>query len=111
MKLTRTVKVGIAGVVTVAALVAGGAAYALGDDDGDVVATGPDGDRARAAALALLPGGIANSVERDNEAGATWEVEVTRADGKTVDVRLDAAYQVVVIEGDTENEKDEKGEN
>ena len=45
----------------------------------------------------------ANSVERDSEDGATWEVEVTKPDGTTVDVRLDQGYAVVVIEGDTED--------
>jgi hypothetical protein len=42
-------------------------------------------------------------VERDGENGATWEVEVTKTNGKTVDVRLDANYKVVVIEGDGED--------
>jgi len=59
-------------------------------------------NKLRAAALRLLPGGTANSVERDNENGATWEVEVTKTNGKTVDVRLDAAYKLVVIEDDSE---------
>ena len=63
--------------------------------------SGPDADEAKAAALAKLGGGTANSVERDNENGATWEVEVTK-NGKTVDVRLDAAYKVIVVEGDSE---------
>ena len=45
--------------------------------------------------------GAASFVERDDENGATWEVEVTK-NGKTVDVRLDAAYKVVVVEGDSE---------
>jgi len=87
----------------VTALVLGGAgvAYAA-TDDGDGQATGPGADRARAAALSLLEGGTANSVERDSENGATWEVEVTKADGSTVDVRLDADFALVVIEGDGE---------
>jgi len=41
-------------------------------------------------------------VERDSENGATWEVEVTRTDGTTVDVRLDESFHEVVIEGDSE---------
>jgi outer membrane lipoprotein SlyB len=45
-------------------------------------------------------------VERDGENGATWEVEVTKTDGKTVDVRLDESYELVVVEGDDER-KDE----
>ena len=44
----------------------------------------------------------ANAVERDSEDGATWEVEVTRADGSTVDVRLDEHLALVVVEGDSE---------
>lgn len=87
----------------------GGATYAVagGGDDGDKQDTGPGADRARAAALELVKGGKVNAVERDNEDGATWEVEVSRPDGKEVDVRLDENYGVVVIEGDTEDEKGE----
>jgi hypothetical protein len=92
---------------SVLALAAGGAgvAIATGGDDGDEQATGPGADRARAAALEIVKGGKANAVERDGEDGATWEVEVTRSDGKTVDVRLDENYDVVVIEGDSEEDK------
>ena len=103
MRLTRNrlIAVGVA-----AALVVGGAgaafAVAGGGDDGDQQASGPGADRARAAALAAVPGGTANAVERDGENGATWEVEITRPGGGTVDVRLDDRYGVVVIEGDTE---------
>lgn len=90
----------------VLALGAGGAgiAQAVSGDDGDSGATGPGADRARAAALRLYPGGHANSVERDSENGATWEVEVTAADGKTVDVRLDESYHLVVAESDSEED-------
>ena len=99
-------------------LIAGGAALAIGaggvgaavatggGDDGDRQATGPGADRAREAALALFPGGRANSVERDSEDGATWEVEVTKRDGRTVDVRLDRGYGLVVVEGDSESADD-----
>jgi hypothetical protein len=45
-------------------------------------------------------------VETDNENGATYEVEVTKPDGTTVDVRLDENDKVVVIEGD-----DDSGDN
>jgi Peptidase propeptide and YPEB domain len=94
----------IAGAVaaTVALGVTGGAvAFAGGDDEGPPV-TGPTADRAVAAALAETGGGRANAVERDSENGATFEVEVTRPDGKTVDVRLDGDYQVVIVESDSE---------
>ena len=45
-------------------------------------------------------------MERDSENGATWEVEVTKPDGNTVDVRLDQNYQLVVVEGDSESSGD-----
>ncbi len=92
----------IAGLGAVAALSVSGAAMASGDD-GDANVTGPEADAATTAALAATQGGTANSVERDSENGATWEVEVTQPDGTTVDVRLDADYAVVVIEGDSES--------
>ena len=91
-------------IAATAALALGGATWAIagsGDDDASV--SGPGADKAKAAALAHLGGGTANAVERDNEDGATWEVEVTK-NGKTVDVRLDAAYKVVVVEGDSEQD-------
>ena len=83
-----------------AAVVASGAA--LADDDGEGRVTGAKADEATAAALKATGGGTANAVELDDENGATWEVEVTKKDGTTVDVRLDENYAVVVIEGDSE---------
>jgi uncharacterized membrane protein YkoI len=85
-----------------AALIASGAALASNDDDGEGKVTGAQADEATAAALKATGNGRANSVELDSENGATWEVEVTKPDGNTVDVRLDENYAVVVIEGDTE---------
>jgi len=94
----------VAGAVVIAG-VAGGVAVATGDD-GDVHVTGPEAKAAREAALDAMGGGTAGSVERDDEDGATWEVEVTREGGGTVDVRLDEDYRVVVIEGDHETGDD-----
>jgi peptidase YpeB-like protein len=102
MKLTRRYMIAAGAVLALAAGGLGAANAFGGGDEGDEHATGPAADRARDAALALFPGGRANSVERDSEDGATWEVEVTRTDGKTVDVRLDAGYGLVVVEGDSE---------
>lgn len=90
----------IAGAALAVALAGGALAIAGGDDEGTV--TGAQAERAVKAALSATDGGTANSVERDDENGAVWEVEVTKPDGSTVDVRLDAAYHVVVIEGDEE---------
>ena len=97
----------VAGIAAVAALVLGGAAIAgsqgvgpFGDDEASL--TGPTADRAKAAALRITGGGKANAVERDSEHGATYEVEVTKPNGKTVDVYLDASYNVVSVDRDSE---------
>ena len=88
------------------ALAAGGAgtAIATGGSDEGGGATGPGADQATAAALNMNPGSHANSVERDSENGATWEVEVAKSDGSTVDVRLDQSYKLVVAEADSEDQ-------
>ena len=103
MRITRNrlIAIGVAGALAVGG---GAAAFAVagGGDDGGEQATGPGAERARAAALVAVPGGTANAVERDGENGATWEVEVARPGGGTVDVRLDDQYRVVTIEGDSE---------
>ena len=93
----------------VLALSAGGVGAAVaagGGEDAQEQVSGPGADRAREAALAAHPG-TANAVERDSENGGTWEVEITGTDGKTVDVRLDENYKVLVIEGDGENDSNE----
>jgi uncharacterized membrane protein YkoI len=99
MKITRK-QIAVGGLVVALSAAGVGAAVASGTgEDASEQVSGPGADRAREAALAIHPG-TANSVERDSENGATWEVEVTGADGKTVDVRLDERYRLVVIEGD-----------
>jgi hypothetical protein len=92
---------------SVLALAAGGAgaAIAVGNgSEGESGAHGPGANQAKAAALKLFPGGHANSVERDSENGANWEVEVRKPDGGTVDVRLDQNYHLVVVEADSEDQ-------
>jgi hypothetical protein len=84
-----------AGGVGVASGAVGGSG---GDSDGSV--SGPGADQAKAAALKITGGGKANQVERDNENGAVWEVEVTKPNGATVDVRLDGSYGKVAVESD-----------
>jgi hypothetical protein len=79
-----------------------GVASAVGGDDGEGNASGPDAQKATRAALAITQGGHANAVERDSEKGATWEVEITKPDGKTVDVRLDENYKRVAVDSDSE---------
>jgi hypothetical protein len=111
MMNNRILKLGAAtGGVVVLAL--GGAAIARATgafDDGESNLTGSQADRARAAALRITGGGHANAVERDSEDGATYEVEVTKTDGKTVDVRLDENFKVVVIDVDSESNDSSNG--
>lgn len=97
--------IGAAGVAVAAAAVGAGVAVAGNGDDGpgSHQYTQEQADAAKQAALDATGGGTVNSVETDNEDGATYEVEVTKTDGSTVDVRLDAQYDVVVIESDHED--------
>ena len=104
MKINRRMAVAGGAALALAAGGAGAAVAVGGGDDGEANVTGPGADRARAAALTLYPGARANSVERDGENGATWEVEITRTDGDTIDVRLDENLKLVVAEGDSEAE-------
>ena len=106
--MATTLKKLLITVAALAALALGGAALAgaaSGDSEtGDTskAITGGAEAKAEQAALAATGGGEVNQTELDNENGATYEVEVTKPDGTTVDVRLDENYQVVVIEGDSE---------
>lgn len=103
--MRKRLLIGVVALGAAAALAGGAIAVAGGDSEGTV--TGPQADRAVKAALEATDGGTANAVELDTEDGATWEVEVTKSDGQTVDVRLDENFDVVVIEGDSEAPDDD----
>jgi uncharacterized membrane protein YkoI len=108
ISMKKRVVVAVAGVGAAAAVAAGGVAAATDGDDGPASHnyTQEQADAATKAALEATGGGTANSVETDSEDGATYEVEVTKPDGTTVDVRLDENFKVVVIEGDNEDSGD-----
>ena len=106
--ISRRTKLGIGAAVV--AIAAGGGAYAYAGAGEEGQVTGPEADRASAAALAHLGGGKANEVERDDEKTTTWEVEVTKG-GKTIEVSLDANYKVVGVESENENEDENEDEN
>ncbi|GEP34263.1 hypothetical protein NSZ01_20310 [Nocardioides szechwanensis] len=111
MKLTKRTTI-VAGLLAVGVVAGAGTAVAtqiVDDEAGSTDFTEQQAADATDAALEATGGGTANSVERDSENGATWEVEVTKTDGTTVDVRLDESYEVVVIEGDSE-EPDSDGD-
>jgi uncharacterized membrane protein YkoI len=99
-------------VAALAALALGGAALAGASSGGSDTAdtskaiTGDAKAKAEKAALAETGGGKVNQTELDNENGATYEVEVTKTDGSTVDVRLGDAFDVVTVEADSEKSGD-----
>jgi hypothetical protein len=96
-----------AGVVGVVALALGGTAIAnakMGDDGAPL--TGTTLERASAAAVKAAGGGRVTETEHDSEEGATYEVEVTKADGSQVEVLLDGSFSVVSVEGDREEQGD-----
>lgn len=99
--MRKWVIAGIVGLVAAGTITGGAIAFASGNDsEGNV--TGRQANQAIQAALAATGGGTANAVEHDNESGATWEVEVSTPDGRVVDVRLDASFSVIAMDGDTE---------
>ncbi|MFI8527301.1 PepSY domain-containing protein [Promicromonospora sukumoe] len=99
--LVGAAAVGATGLIAFGGITVAGASTG-GEDDGAVshAYTSDQAGTATEAALAATGGGTANSVETDGENGATYEVEITKPDGATVDVRLDQNFEVVVIEGD-----------
>ena len=66
-------------------------------------------DRARQAAEAAVPGATAREVERgdDDHPGSAWEVELTRPDGATVEVDLDAAFKALATDRDDDRGGDD----
>ncbi|KQR46087.1 hypothetical protein ASF82_00570 [Frigoribacterium sp. Leaf164] len=71
----------------------GDATTGTGTDDDTV--TGADYDQASAAALSAAGGGTVTDVDRSDDGGVAYEVDVRLDDGTEVDVDLDAAFGVV----------------
>jgi len=59
--------------------------------------TGTTADKARAAAMAAVPGGTVERVENDAE-GAVYEAHMVKSDGTHVTVKMDANFKVTGIE-------------
>ena len=96
----------------IAALAVGGVAIAGaaggGDDDGGERAiSGTALDKASAAALDHTGGGRVTETETGDEE-SFYEVEVTRGDGRQVDVQLDRDFQVVGSAGDDDSGEDDE---
>jgi uncharacterized membrane protein YkoI len=102
--MRKRITIVVASAAVLVAVALGGAAIAnarQGDDGAKL--TGATLSRASAAALKATGGGKVNETEYDSEHGATYEVEVTKPNGSTVDVRLDRSFKVVAVEGDSED--------
>jgi hypothetical protein len=102
--MNRSLKVLIGGGALVLAAGAIGTSVAAAPGGGDDAAhpiTGTALERASAAALAATGGGRVTETE-DGDEDSRYEVEVTLADGRQVDVQLDAAFRVVQVMGDHE---------
>jgi uncharacterized membrane protein YkoI len=82
-----------------AVAMAGGIAAASADGDTDQELTGPTRERAVAAALDATGGGTVLETEAGDD-GAAYGVEVRLADGRQVEVNLDANFKVTAQEAD-----------
>ena len=104
----RTVAIG----AVLAALAAGGVgiAYAVGGDSEERV-TGPDAERAEAAALESVGGGtVLESEHQDSDGAGAYEVEIERPDGSQVEVYVDDRFNAVGSEADDDTESGEDDE-
>jgi len=116
--VTNRIKKTLLAFAALAALALGGSALAgaasggsgESDDTSDVALTGSTLAQAKSAALKATGGGKVNETERDGENGATYEVEVTKPDGSTVDARLDESFRTVAVESDSEESGEEEAD-
>lgn len=70
---------------------------AVAHGPGETLLTGATARRARAAALAAVPGASVIRVETDS-AGAAYEAHLTRSDGTQVTVKLDRGFHVTATD-------------
>jgi uncharacterized membrane protein YkoI len=102
----KRIAVVIAGAALVTAGTVGAAGALSGDDDAqDRPIPAADLEQAEQAALEETGGGKVTETEVDDEE-SKYEVEVTLDDGTQVDVQLDAAFEVVGTENDSDESDD-----
>jgi len=63
----------------------------------EALLTGDIAEKAKAAALAAVPGGTVQRVENDAE-GAVYEAHIMKSDGTAVTVKMDTAFTVTGVE-------------
>jgi uncharacterized membrane protein YkoI len=107
MKVNRKV-LAIGAAVAVVAAGGVGIAYAVGGDSEESV-TGPDAERAKAAALESVGGGTVTEIEhQDGDGAGLFEVEVQRP-GSQVEVYVDGNYNAVGSAGDDDSGAEDEG--
>jgi len=104
--MIRSTKILIAATVLAGAAAAGtGMAIAKGGDDGEPSISGPALEKASAAALGHTGGGRVTGTEVGDE-DSYYEVEVTLAGGRQVDVQLDETFRVAESRPDSDTTED-----
>ena len=105
-------KVLIAGIALVVLAAGGiGIAYGVGGESEEQV-TGPNAEKAKAAALEQVGGGTVLEVEKqDGDGDGVYEVEVERPDGSQVEVHVSGQFDSVGTAADDDSGgEDESGE-
>lgn len=101
----RRKRVVLPALATVAVLAVGGTVWAASADD----VTGAERDRVAAAATKAAGGGEALEIEKADDPGEAYEVEVRLADGTEVDVTLDCDLGVVATDrDDRDDDRDDR---
>jgi hypothetical protein len=101
----------VMGVAALAALGLGGATLANAvsgsgnEEKSDSPVTGAAATKARAVALKAAHGTKTGDVESDAEHNAAYTVEVTRANGDNLEVRLDKGFGVLSVRPDGADDK------
>jgi Peptidase propeptide and YPEB domain len=109
MKFDRRLAVIAAAVVAVGA---GGVGIARAVSGSEEPVTGPEADKAAAAALEAAGGGSVLEIERqDGDDAGFYEVEVRREDGSQVEVHLTAQFEPIgsAADDDSDNEPEDGG--
>ncbi|AIY17638.1 hypothetical protein GUY44_06210 [Pimelobacter simplex] len=99
----RRKRVVIPALATVAVLAVGGTVWAASADE----VRGDERDRVESAAVAAAGGGRAVDVEKSDDAGEAYEVEVRLDDGREVDVTLDDDLKVLDRDADDDDNDDD----